>query len=230
MPASRPGHACAPRRAGSPAPAAVPLGGRVHVEVDDEIAATGAAQPGDPTGRHGQCLVGLGAGLDLDGLGAVERLELDRRAQCRRGHGQCDRAVQVVPAPREHRVRPDGQLDVEIAWRAAAGPDLALARELDAGARVDTGRDLDGEVTAGADPAVTRALDARPRVVRAEPVALRTWPRSHDLAEERALDLADLAPARTGRARDELAARGRTGAVAGTAHHRGVDLELFRRP
>src|SRR5690606_40324317 len=89
------------------------------------------------------------------------------------------------------------KLDVQVAGWAATRADLALAGQLDAGARVDARRDLDGQRPPRTDPAVARALTARPRVDRAVPVALRAWPGRHHLAEERPLHLADLALAAT---------------------------------
>ena len=77
--------------------------------------------------------------------------------------GTVDGAVQVVALPPEQRVRPLDDLDEQVAGRAAAGAGLALAGELDPGAGVDAGRDLDGERPAGAHPAVAAALVARVR-------------------------------------------------------------------
>ena len=88
-------------------------------------------------------------------------LQLERGAQRGGGHRHLDRAVQVVAAPGEDRVRALDHLDVQVAGRPAAGADLALAGELDAGAGVDPGRDLDGQRAAGAHPAVAGALAAR---------------------------------------------------------------------
>ncbi len=111
-----------------------------------------------------------------------------------------------------------GDLDVQVAGRAAAGADLALAGQLDAGAVVDTGRDLDGERTAGAHPAVAGALGARGRHDGAETLALRARPRGHDLAQEGPGDLRHLALAaahvtglRRGAGRRALTRTGRTG-------------------
>ena len=71
--------------------------------------------------------------------------------------------VQCRSSPRRWKigVRQLVDLDVQVAGGAAAGADLALARELDARAVVDTGRDLHRQGAAGADPAVAGALRAR---------------------------------------------------------------------
>ncbi|GAA3234924.1 hypothetical protein GCM10020256_52400 [Streptomyces thermocoprophilus] len=63
-------------------------------------------------------------------------------------------------------------LDVQVAGGAAAGADLALPGELDAGAVVDTGGDLHGECAPRADAAVAGALRARRGHDRAEALAL----------------------------------------------------------
>ena len=126
---------------------------------------------------------------------AVQRLQRHLGAERRRRHREGDRAVQVVAAPLEDRVRPLVDLDVQVAGGAAAGADLALAGELDARAVVDPGRDLDGERAAGADPAVAGALGARGRDDGAEALALRARPGRHDLAEEGPVHLRHLAAA-----------------------------------
>ena len=48
---------------------------RVHLQVDLEVAAAVAAQVGDAQPAEGDDLAGLGAGLDVDLLLAVERVE-----------------------------------------------------------------------------------------------------------------------------------------------------------
>ena len=124
----------------------------------------------------------------------------------------------------------DVDLDVEVAGRAAAGADLALLGELDPGAGVDAGRDLDGEGAPRADPAVAGALAARVGDDRAEAAAGRARAQGADLAEERALHVGDLAGAAAGLARRSRALPGRRAlAVTGRADHGGVDLELAGR-
>ena len=122
--------------------------------------------------------------------------------------------------------RADVDLDVEVAGRATAGPDLALAGELDAGALVDAGRDGDGERAARADPAVAAALEARVGDDRAVAVARGARARRADVAEQRALHVLDVAVAVAGAAGDGLGAFARAGAVAGRAGDGGVDLDL----
>ena len=56
--------------------------------------------------------------------------------------------------PLEELVPGDVDLDVEVACRSAARSDLALAGQLDPGAGVDPGRDLDRDRATGPDPAV----------------------------------------------------------------------------
>ena len=163
--------------------------------------------------------------LLVDQVG-LERRQGQRGAERGRGHRHRDRAVQVVAVPGERRVRGDVDLDVEVAGRAAAGPDLALLGQLDAGAGVDAGGDLDGQGAARADPAVAGALAARVGDDRAEAAAGGAGPQGADLAEERPLHVGDLARAVAGLAGDRLRAGRRALAVAGRADDRGVDLEL----
>ena len=120
----------------------------------------------------------------------------------------------------------DVHLDVEVAGRAAAGADLALAGELDPGAGVDAGGDLHRQRAARADPAVAGALPARLGDDRAEAAAGGAGPHRADLAEERALQVHGLAAAAAGLARHRVRPGGRALAVADGAEHGRVDLEL----
>src|SRR5262249_7453356 len=157
------------------------------------------------------------------------RLQRDLRAEGRRRHRDGDRAVQVVAATLEGGMRQLVDLDVQVAGGTAAGPDLALARELDPGAVVDTGRDLPGERPPRAPPAVARALRARVRDDRAEALALRARPGRHDLTQEGPRDLRDLTAATA----HVTGLRGRAGRgalpVAGVADNGRVDLDVLRR-
>ena len=120
----------------------------------------------------------------------------------------------------------DVDLDVEVAGRAAAGADLALAGQLDARALVDAGRDGDGERAAGADPSVSPALVARVGDDGAEAVAGGAGTRRADVAEQRALHVLHVAVPMAGAAGDGLGSLAGAGAVAGGAHDGGVDLEV----
>ena len=86
--------------------------------------------------------------------------------------------------PGEDLVLGNVDLDVQVAGRAAAGTDLALARQLDAVARVDTGGDLDVDGPAGPNPAVARALAARVGDDGAEAAAGGARPHRAHLAQE----------------------------------------------
>ena len=127
----------------------------------------------------------------------------------------------------EDRVMGDVDLDVQVAGRAAARADLALAGQLDAVAGVDARRDLDVDRAASPDPAVAGALAARVGDDGAEAAAGRARAHRAHLAEERPLHVADLAAAAAGRAGRGGRARRRAGAAAQRAEHGGVDLELL---
>src|SRR6478735_6089995 len=144
----------------------VERGRRLDDHRDDEVAAS-ATQSGDAVRTDRLVRARLRARLDLElerrdqvrgrrvgGEVGLERRQGERRAERGGGHRDRDGAVQVVALPVEDRVAGDLDLDVQIAGGAATRADLALPGELDAGAVVDAGRDLDGEGTAGPDPAV----------------------------------------------------------------------------
>ncbi len=149
--------------------------------------------------------------------------------RARRRHRDGDRAVQVVAAPLERGVREFVDLDVEVTGGTAAGPDLALAGELDPRAVVDTGRDLHRQGPAGADAPVARALRARRRDHGAEALALRAGPGRHDLAQEGPGDLRHLTAAAAHVTRLRGGAGRRALAAAGVADDGRVDLDVLRR-
>jgi hypothetical protein len=159
----------------------------------------------------------------------VQRLQLHGGSERSGGHRDVKRAPQVVPLAGVHRVLEDVDLDVQVACGAAAGADLALAHELQAGAGVHSGGYLDVEGSTRANPAVPRALRARTRVDGAEAAALGTRPSGHDLAQEGTLDVADLPTSPADVTRDELAAVGGPASTTGRTRHSGVDLDLLGR-
>ena len=198
--ASRPAGRSSPRSAGQLAQQllllAVEPGRGLHVDVHD----AGRRGPVPrrwvtPSPRRVMHLARLRAGPDVDSLAPSSVSSWTRRAERRGRHRHLERAVQVVAAAAEDWVRALGDLDVEVARRAAAGADLALAGELDARAGVDAGGDLDRDRAAGADPALAGALEARVGDDGAVALAGGAGLRGHDLAEERALHLLDLAAA-----------------------------------
>src|SRR5690606_21092816 len=201
----------------------VELGGHGDVEVHDEVTAPGAAQAGDAEPGQGDRLVRLGTRRQVDLDRPVERLQGEGRAERGGGHRDLDGAVQVVTAATERLVRPDDHLDVEVAGRTATRADLTLAAQLDAGAGVDAGGNLDGQLAAGPDPAVPGAVEARVLDDLAVAAAGAAGARGHDLAEERPLHLLHLAAPAADAAGAHAGAGLGAGAVAGGAAHRGVD-------
>ena len=83
-------------------------------------------------------------------------LRLQRGAERGGGHRQRDPAVQVLAVAGEDVVRPLVDLDVEVAGRAAAGADLALAGEPDPHAVLDAGGHLHRDGAARRGPARRR--------------------------------------------------------------------------
>src|SRR5947209_8272896 len=160
----------------------------LDIDVHVQVAATDTTgQMRDTTCAQCHNSPRLGAGLDVDRLFAVERLELHGRAKCSRGHGQRKVAVQVVAVAGEHRIRPLVDFDVEVAGGSATGPDLALTAVPDAQTVGDAGRDLHGQRPPGAHPSLARTVRAWVADARAHATALGARARCHELAEERAL-------------------------------------------
>src|SRR5699024_9304314 len=198
-----------------------------HVGVDDQVAPTAGAQVGHAEPGQDDRVARLGAPLDGDLLLAVEGREAHLHPERRRGHRHRHGRVEVVTAPGEGLVLPDVQLDVEVAGRPAAGADLPFAGEVDPGAGVDAGGDLDLHRAAGTHPTLARALVAGAGDDLAEALAGRARTARHDLAEEGALDLLDLAPSGTGVAGAPSGARLRPVTGARGADRSGVDRQLL---
>ena len=166
-------------------------------------------------------------GRDLELLGPVEGVELECGAQGGRRHRQLDGAVQVVTAALEGAVGPHVDLDVEVAGRSPTLAHLTLAAELDTGAGVDAGGDLDLERAAGPDPSVAGALEAGADEHLAVALAGHAGPGRHDLAEERPLHLLDLAATAADVTGAPRGAGLRAVTVTGGADHRRLDDELL---
>ncbi len=92
---------------------------------------------------------------------AVERRHLHRAAERERGEGDAQLAVQIVVVALEERVVGDDHDDVEIARRAALGAVLAFARQAQALAGGDAGRDLHLQIALLGGPPVAAAGRAR---------------------------------------------------------------------
>ena len=76
--------------------------------------------------------------LDLDNFWTIERFEGDVGAQSCGRHRNRRRAVEVVALTLKDRILLLNNLDVEIACRAVARTNLALASQLDASSGVDS--------------------------------------------------------------------------------------------
>ena len=143
-----------------------------------------------------------------------------------RGHRHRDRAVQVGPVAGEDVVGQFVDLDVQVAGRAAAGADLALAGEPDAHAVLDPGRHVDRDRALRPDPAVATAIGAGVGDLLAGAGARRARPGGHDLTEQRALDGLDLTRAVADVTGARLGAGRATVATAGRAYDGGVDRDV----
>src|SRR6266404_14532 len=129
--------------------------------LDEHVAAGGRAQHGHPLRLESELMTRLGPWRYGDPRpAAVHCRHLDRAAE-RCGRDRDRHATEYVRAvPLKNAMRRDGNEDVEIARGSAADPDLALTRQTDAGAVLDTGWNADrqclfaaGATLAGASPA-----------------------------------------------------------------------------
>src|SRR4051794_11403228 len=164
----------------------IEVAGRLDVEVDIEITPTDAAgQVRHAVRTQREHRAGLRPGLDLERLGAVERLDVDGGAERGGRHRQRHVAVQVVAVAGEDRVLPLADLDIEVARRATTRAYLALAGQPQPHAVVDAGRNLDRDGAACAHPPLARTVGAWVPDLRADAAALRAGARSDQLTEER---------------------------------------------
>src|SRR5690606_7548725 len=208
----------------------VELGGHDDLDVHHQVAvavdAAGGAQPRHALPAQGAHGARLGARLDVQLLDAVEGGQRQRGAQRGGRHRQLHRAVQVGAVAGEQLVRLLLHLHVEVAGRAAAGADLALAGQPDPHPVGDARRDAHGDLAPRPHASVAAALAARLRDHLAEAPAVRARPRGDDLAEERALHALHLAAAVADVAHGGAAARGAAGTAALAAEDGGVDGEV----
>src|SRR5690606_19475432 len=131
------------------------------------------------------------------------------------GGGEADRhlAVQVVAVAGEDRVGRQFDLHVQVPGRSTRRPRLALAREANLVAFVDTGRHLDLESAGLADPTLAVAVGAR----IADDLATAAALRARLLDGEEALLHAHLPLAAAGGTGHGRRARPGAGAAAGFA-------------
>ena len=166
----------------------------------------------------------LRLGRDLDARGAVECRDLDLAAERCGGEGHGHLAVQVVVVALEDGVVLDVDDHIQVAGRTAVHAMFAFAREADAVALVDTGRNLDRQrlVRLDAPCAVAGAAGVL------DLLAVAVAHRAGLLDAEEALLHAHLAVALAGTASDRLRTRLGAGAAAGAAllHGRHAQLRL----
>ena len=131
--------------------------------------------------------------------------------------GSCTVQCRSSPSRVNARCSRSCDLDVQVAGRAAAGADLALARTAGSACRPRRPAGIvDGErATARTRPSPPQSGTGRDRSCRCH--RRRAGPGRHHLAEERALDDCASHPAAAGRAGLRLRARGAAVAAAGRA-------------
>src|SRR5262245_20782031 len=173
---------------------------------------------------------GLGPGLDLEVLVAVDRRHRDRRPEGRLGDRDVGHVVELGPVASELRVGRDVDRDIERARGTAPSADLALVREADLVALVDAGRDRHPERPL----ALRAALALAGRAGFLDDLALALADRARadvqHLAEHRPAGRPDLAAAAAVVAGLGLGARLRAVAAARLAPAVDGELDLLLRP
>ena len=124
-------------------------------------------------------------------------------------------------------MRLGGNLHIKIARRAAAVADLTLGSHADAHAITNAGRDIYGEIAALLHAAIATTVVTRISNDFTEALALRARAGGHNVAQEAALHLLNLAHAATTITGNWLGLGGRTRALAAVTEHSGIDGDLL---
>src|SRR5438034_3927202 len=148
------------------------LARRLDDHADDLVSPAVAVQVGDAAPLQREDLARLGASGHLDPRLALERRHIDLHPQGRLREAERDLAHDVVPLAHEERMLAHAEHDVEVAGCAGVRPGLAFAAQLESGAAVDAGRDLDVELVRPPLHAGALAAGARIRDDGALPVAV----------------------------------------------------------
>ena len=199
--------------------------GHVDVDAHEQIAAPRPRSAGTPRPlSRNTCRAACPRDDEL--LGAVERLDVEARAQ---------RRLRERDAPHVHAGRRrarskrgsarDAHGDVEVAGDAAARRGRAAARQAEPLAVVDTGGHFDVDRARRAHASVAAALVARSGNAAAGGAARDARRRGDDLAEDRAPHLAHLAGAAAHVAARRVRAGLAAGALAARARDREADVD-----
>ena len=196
------------------------------LHADLEVAATRTAEARDPPVLDRDHLGALGSRLDVEGDLPVECLEGRGDPEDRVGHLHLEGREQVVAIAAEHLVVTHLDLEVEVAFGATGGADLTLGRHLQSQPGVDASGDVDGDVAAGANAALSLAGGAGVGDDRAVAAAGAAGARGHHVAEQAANGTLDLAGSTADVARHRVGAGCRARPLAGLAEHSSVDFEV----
>src|SRR5439155_5408151 len=197
-----------------------------HVDEHAVVAAPVALQHRHPVSVEDVYLARLRAGLERQLLFALERRHGDGRAERGLRHRQLNRREDIVAVAHEARVRAHVDEHIRIARAAAEGARVPLARDADALAVVDPGRDRDLELALLEDPPCALADLAELLDLLAGAGAGRAGVRADELAEDAARDLADPPDTAAGRARRDRASGLGARAAAVLAGHRDCERDL----
>ena len=136
------------------------------------------------------------------------------------------RRSEVVALTLKDRILLLNNLDVEIACRAVARTNLALASQLDASSGVDSCRNLYRQRAPCPNAPVTSTIRARRRHEVTEATTLRARARCHHLAQERTLNGLHFPASLAHRARDSIGSRSRAGTGARATTNCCVDRDI----
>ena len=199
-------------------------GRRLDRDLDDHVAAPAPLQDRHPRSALAQLLARLYAGGDFQIEGfAVQARYLDRPTQRRRREADRYPCRQRRAFALEDRMLLHVNEYVEVAGRRAVRPGFTLAGEADAGAGVDTGRNVEIDLLRDVDATFTPAVPTGRSDDFAATVAVGAWPLDYEetlLGTHLALTRAQIAGA-------SVSARRRAGTLARVAGLADFDLDLF---
>jgi hypothetical protein len=116
--------------------------GNLHADAHMEVPLAPAREGGDALIPEPEDLVRGGAGGDFQVQFPVQAGNADLRSESELGKRDRHLTEEVVLLPFKDGVGADGQDDVEVTCRPAAGPGFALAGGAEAGTGIDPGRDF----------------------------------------------------------------------------------------
>src|SRR5947207_6845385 len=181
------------------------------------VAAAESLQHGHPAPAQHPDLAGLRPFRELKLCLPLQRRHRHGRAECRLDDRQVDRREDVVALADETRIGLDPHLDVDVARAAPAPARVALARDSDLLAVVDSLRNPDPDRPLLERSALAATLGAGLFYPPTSPTAVGTALSAHELAEGAAGDVLEATRTAARRTRDRARAGRGAAAAAGAA-------------